>query len=256
MDRRLALEGVDNFRDFGGYAAGRGRRLKGGRLYRSAGHSRATDTDLARIAALGLTLIVDLRRPDERRRDPSRLTAVFPGRIIDNPEEAHDDWRGHIERGDLSEAGFRRYLTDYYRAAPFASRHLDLFGRYFKALAEAEGPVLIHCSAGKDRTGLLAALTHHLAGVHRDDMIADYLLTNDPERLAARLTLVSRIIAEAAGKAPAASAVRVAMGVEPVYLETAFAAIEARYGGLDSYLEQGLGVDGTVRERLEDRLLA
>ena len=53
------------------------------------------------------------------------------------------------------------------------------FRRYFQALAAAEGPVLIHCAAGKDRTGILAALTHHLVGVHADDIVADYLLTND-----------------------------------------------------------------------------
>ena len=111
---------------------------------------------------------------------------VRMGRIDEGEGADNDPWWTFIRGCDLSEAAFRGYLLDYYTAAPFAPRHLDLFSRYFRALAEAEGPVLIHCAAGKDRTGVLAALTHSLAGVHRDDMLADYLLTNDPVRMAAR----------------------------------------------------------------------
>ncbi len=256
MERHIRLEGVDNFRDYGGYDGAGGRRLRTGVLYRSAGHSQATEADLAWIAALNLAVIVDLRRPDERRRDPARRPAAFAGALIDNPDEAVDDWRAHIQTGDLSEAGFRRYMVDYYRKAPFEGRHLALFSHYFRALAQSEGPILIHCSAGKDRTGLLAALTHHLAGVHRDDILGDYLLTNDPERLATSLPRVVKIIEELAGKTPTESAVRVAMGVEALYLDTAFAAIEARAGGADAYLEQALGVDRHLRSVLEERLFS
>ena len=86
----------------------------------------------------------------------------------------------------LTAASFRAYMFDYYREAPFNERMVDLYSRYFEILATAEEPVLIHCAAGKDRTGILAALTHHLAGVHRDDLMADYLATYDAtiERLA------------------------------------------------------------------------
>jgi protein-tyrosine phosphatase len=69
-------------------------------------------------------------------------------------------------------------MTALYGEMPFAPSHLDLFAQYFQVLAESDRPVLIHCAAGKDRTGMLAALTHHLLGVSRDDLLADYLLTN------------------------------------------------------------------------------
>ncbi len=255
MNRHLRFEGVDNFRDFGGYAGAGGRRLKTGRFYRSAGHGMATDADLEAIAALDLAVIVDLRRPEERRRDPARRPAGFCGLVIENADEAPDDWRAHIAGGDLSAAAFRRYMLDYYRRAPLEARHLDLFGRYFRALAEHDGPVLIHCAAGKDRTGVLVALTHHLAGVGRDEIVDDYLLTNDPARQAARLPRVMKIIEEVAGQAPSEEAVMVAMGVEAEYLDTAFAAIAAHYGDLDAYLEAALGVDRAIRSVLERRLL-
>ena len=88
--------------------------------------------------------------------------------MIDNDlgDEVEDSWRAHVSRSDLSETSFRDYLLAYYRDAPFEARHLDLFGRYFRALAQVEGAFLIHCAAGKDRTGILAALTQHLAGVN------------------------------------------------------------------------------------------
>ena len=82
MTRHIRLEAVENFRDFGDYPTTSGRRLKRGRLYRSASHGRATDADLTTIEALELAVIVDLRRPGERERDPSRRPAGFRGQVI------------------------------------------------------------------------------------------------------------------------------------------------------------------------------
>ena len=128
MTRRLALEGIDNFRDFGDYPTQGGGRLKRGRLYRSASHGRATDADLAAVDALGLAVVVDLRRPNERERDPSRRPNGFSAQVIANDlgaEEA-DSWHTHIRTSDLSVASFRAYMFDYYHRAPFELRHIDL----------------------------------------------------------------------------------------------------------------------------------
>jgi protein tyrosine/serine phosphatase len=231
--------------------------MRRGRLYRSASHGRATDADLAAIASLGLEVVVDLRRPEERLRDPSRRPGGFAGRVIasDLGADEADSWVAHVSKGELTEAAFRAYMFDYYRKAPVDARHLDLYSRYFEALAGAEGAVLIHCAAGKDRTGILAALTHHIVGVPHDDLVADYLLTNDPERMARRLPQVMEAIRELSGVTPTEAAVYVAMGVEAGYLETAFTSIADHYGGVDAYLEQGLGVDATRRAALEAKLL-
>jgi protein-tyrosine phosphatase len=257
MTRHVALEGVENFRDFGGYDTAAGRRLRRGLLFRSASHGKATDADLAAIAALNLAVVVDLRRKGERERDPSRRPGGFAGEVITNDigDEEEDAWIAHISRSDLTEASFRAYMFEYYRKAPFDPRHLDLYARYFEALERADGPVLIHCAAGKDRTGLLAALTHHLTGVHPDDALADYLLTNDPARMARRLPQVIEAITTIAGRAPPEAAVRVAMAVEADYLATALAAIAAQYGDLDGYLKRGLGVDAHRREAIQAKLL-
>ena len=257
MTRRLTLEGIENFRDFGDYETVDGRRLKKGRLFRSASHGRATDADLEEIAKLDIALVVDLRRAGERARDPSKRHPAFRGQVIDNDlgDEGEDSWMVHVRDSDLSESSFRDYLISYYRAAPFEERHIDLFSRYFRALMEVDGSVLVHCAAGKDRTGILVALTHHVAGVHSKTAIEDYLLTNHPERLAARMPMIAKAMEEIAGREPSEAVMQIALGVEAEYLHTAFAAIEERYGSLDAYLEQALGVGAEQRAVLRQRLL-
>jgi protein tyrosine/serine phosphatase len=206
---------------------------------------------------LGLATIVDLRRPNERRRDPCRRWEGFGATVIENDSgEEHDDpWHLFIAGSDLSEGAFRDYMVDYYREAPFVERHVDLYSRYFQALANTDGPVLIHCAAGKDRTGILAALTHHLAGVGEDDLIADFLLTNDPGRFERRVPVMLKVMQDLTGRTPTEAAVRTALGVEAHYLETAFAAIHERHGSLDAYLDRQLGVGEAARKAIHDRIL-
>jgi protein-tyrosine phosphatase len=255
--RILSLEGVDNFRDFGGYNTAAGRAIRPGQLYRSAHHGQATEADLAAIAALNITVIVDLRRGEERQRTPSRRHDGFAARLIENDgnEASSDPFVEFIRTSDVSEGAFRDYMLGYYRGAPFDERHLDLFSRYFQALAEEDGAVLIHCTAGKDRTGLLAALTHHVAGVHRDDIFEDYLLTNTVASFERRLPAVRQMIVEVSGKTPTDAATRIAVSVDAAYLERAFEVIEARSGSLDAYLKDALGLDAGLRAKVEARLL-
>jgi protein-tyrosine phosphatase len=256
MTRHIALQGVENFRDFGDYAAGRGR-LKTGVLFRAAHQAQATDDDLAVIAALNLAVVVDLRRPNERQRDPSRRWPGFAAEVIDNDlgVAGEDPWHAFLRGSDLSVASIRAYLVEYYRRAPFKARHLDLFRRYFQALAAARGPVLIHCAAGKDRTGLLAALTHHLAGVADDDVVDDYLLTNDEERFLRRGPQFAALIEAATGRRLSDPAARAAMGVEADYLAAALVEMRGRYGSIDGYLEQAVGLDAAGRDAVRAHIL-
>ena len=203
-------------------------------------------------------MIVDLRRSNERESQPCRRWDGFSAEVIDNDigQEHADEWHDFIARSDLTAASFHQYMLDYYDAAPHARRHVDLYARYFQTLARTEGPVLVHCAAGKDRTGILCALTHHVAGVHEDDIVADYLLTNDPDRIARRLPMIRASIAEASGRQPSDEALVVAMRVEAEYLERAFAVMRTQHGSIDGYLDEALGLTPALREQIHDRLLA
>ena len=257
MTRHIPFDAIENFRDFGDYAAGQ-KWLKRGLLYRSASQSRASDEDLARMAALGLSVIVDLRRANEREREPSRRWEGFGAEFIENDigQEHSDEWHVFLAGSDLSPGSFRNYMLDYYRHLPLQHRHIDLYSRYFKALAQTTGPVLVHCAAGKDRTGILCALTHHVAGVQDDDIIADYLLTNNTERQMARLPMMREAVQDATGRVASDEALMTAMRVEPEYLDMAFSVMRQAQGSLDGYLEQVLGLNADLRARLHDRKLS
>ena len=115
--------------------------------------------------------------------------------------------------------------------------------RWFEALARIDGPALVHCAAGKDRTGVIVALTHHLLGVPPGAMVDDYLLTNNPERFARRRPQLAAHIAEVAGRVPDEAVLHLAMGVDVSYLEQPSRRSPPAAQTVDRYLEEVLGVD-------------
>ncbi|MBN8529985.1 MAG: tyrosine-protein phosphatase [Caulobacterales bacterium] len=256
--RLLRLDAVDNARDYGDYATAAGRHVRSGVLFRTAHHARASDADLQRMADWGVGTVVDLRRPSERRHQPSRRPAGFSGQVI---EVAHDDGGEaphltFLKTTDLTETSGRGFMIGAYRSMPFDPGHLDVFARYFRALGEGQAAIVIHCAAGKDRTGLLAALTHRLLGVAHDDLVEDYLLTNAAVDLAGRAPAIAKQLHAMTGRVASDAAVTAFLGVEAAYLDAAFAVMIERGGSVDAYLEQALGVDAALRDRIVARLSA
>ena len=255
--RRHLFDGLHNFRDFGGYAAG-DRSIVAGRFFRSANHAMATDADLARLREMGIGAVIDLRRPSERQRQPSRRWTDFSGVVIENDDhdEGAETWDTFMTQWDMTEESFRAYMMRYYTRAPHLPRLVELYARYFEVLANGDGAVVVHCAAGKDSTGLIVALTHMLAGVHHDDIVADYMLTNDPARFEAFGAQWADAIKAERGFGPTLETMRMVMGVEPAYLDRSFAMIAERNGGIETYLRDVLGVDAAKRAAIERRLFA
>lgn len=250
--------GLVNFRDFGGYPTVAGGRVASGRLYRSAHLADLRPEDLDALDALGLGLIVDLRHHAERRQQPSRLPPGPGPRILAAPESPAKEGQAlHVSalaRALASGRPAREIMIESYRRSPFEDDRVALFAAYFRQLAGLDGAVLIHCTAGKDRTGLLVALTQALLGVHRDDIFAEYLRSLDAiDGLAA--SLAGWLEANGlGGDALDPALLRPLIGVDAAYLEAALAAIEAEHGSLDAYGRQRLGIDDALREALRRRL--
>ena len=254
--RIIPFDGLTNFRDFGGYHAGGDRRIATGRFFRSANHALASDADLQRLAGMGITTVVDLRRPSERERQPSRRWDGFSAVVVENDDHAEgsETWDAFMGQWDFGQDSYRKFLMRYYTEAPHLPRLIDLFGKYFDLLAKGDGAMVVHCAAGKDRTGLAVALTHMLAGVHQDDVVEDYLLTNTSGRFETHGANWREMIRQHRGSAPDMDTMRFIMSVQPEYLERSLEVITERNGGVEGYIRDVLGVDKAKRDAIEKRL--
>jgi protein-tyrosine phosphatase len=242
--RHLALEGAPNFRDLGGYATGDGRHVRWGNLFRSDNLHHLTDDDLARVSALGIRLVCDFRSAAEKAEEPDRLPANDPPAVAELEIGAESfivkDLRERIRTGDLDGLDLREMLIEGNRqfATTFSPQYAAMFERVTQP---ANLPALVHCSAGKDRAGFASALVLTVLGVPRETVMEDFLLTNHytaaaTERRLRMIELFSLFRADS-------DALRPLFGVEPAYLDAAFASIEQRYGDFDTYRRDALGLD-------------
>jgi protein-tyrosine phosphatase len=248
--RILPLDGVNNFRDYGGYAVAGGGRVKTKLLWRSAQHGDASAADLAAIDALGLANVVDLRGPSEREMKPCKRGPGFAAQLWTYPEEtAGLALHTEAANGVLTTAEARAAMIRLYEGIAFRGNLVPMLRCYLTVLDRAEGPSLVHCVAGKDRTGFAVALVQRLLGVHADDVMTDYLLTNTAGRIEERIAAgVFRSMERYASHD--ADTVRALWGVEEAYLATTFAAIAEQHGTIEAYAEAVLGLDAAGQERL------
>lgn len=254
-DRLLSFEAIDNFRDFGGYAGAEGIVARG-RLFRSGQLSRTTQADQAKLEALNLRWVVDLRRASERLKQPDRMPQGWQGRILFS-DLGGDGLAPHIQflkSGQLTENSGRGYMATTYARMPFEPSHVAMFKGYFGALLRNDGASLIHCAAGKDRTGLLASLVHRALGVHEDDVMADYLATNTAVNLEGRAEEMGQWLGKMTGHPVSRDAVVAFLGVDADFLHHAYRAIETQSGSYDAYVRQVLELDTKAIGKLRQGL--
>jgi protein-tyrosine phosphatase len=260
IDRVLQFNGIHNFRDYGGYATASGGWLKSGILYRSGQHRDATSDDLARVAALDIRTIIDLRGNSERASYPCARPEGFSAAVLFfDGETAGRGGAPHVEaaRPEIATpADAHAAMVALYAFMPFRPNLVAILAQYFDTLEQREGATLLHCFAGKDRTGLAAALLHTLLGVHRDDMMADYMLTNTAGNAEARIAAGAESIRKSRGGGLSDAAVRTLMNVHPGYLTAALDAIQDAYGAVPAYAEAMLSVTPARMKRISARLLA
>lgn len=245
-ERVLPFTGIHNFRDYGGYTTADGGTLKRQVLFRSGQHVHATAEDLGRVAALRLRTIVDLRGNSERAVWPCARHEGFDARVLffngetsgtQSPSEVH------AARRIITPADADAAMIGIYRRMPYLPSLQSVLRDYFIALSKDEGPSLLHCFAGKDRTGFGVALLHQLVGVHADEMMADYLLTNSVGNAEARIAAGEESIRRSHGTQISDGAIRILMSAEPAYLDAALNAVRERHGSVFAYVRDALGLN-------------
>lgn len=248
-DEVLRLSSADNFRDLAGtsatgYATRHGGAVARGVFYRS-NELRLTDDEARSLAGLGLRAVLDLRTEVEVERHPDREIAGAAWHHFDVIGIPMEEVWGMSTRDEAVAVMHRVYASfvevEHARAE---------FGALFRQLS-AGGPQLFHCSAGKDRTGWVAALLLHIAGVDDATIESDYLLTN--AMAAGSRGRVEDLIAESKGE-DFVHVLEPTLIADVGYLRTAWAAAERDYGDLDAYLRDGLGLDETTLDRLRGLL--
>lgn len=242
--RHIPMVGTPNFRDFGGYQTEDGRQVKWGHLFRSGQLARLSDEDLNLMADLQLDLVCDFRRVSEQESDPSRMPEGSETRIVGlsiTPGSFGNSIESVASAKDMFD-----FMVSINRG--FALEQQAQYAQMFdQMLSVGDGRTLIHCTAGKDRTGFGAAIILFALGVTREAVMADYLLTaeyfnleKEIDRIAQRYNL---------GMNP--TAVRPMLEVHTEYLQSAFDAIDENFASTDDYLEQHLSLSPDSREKLK-----
>ncbi|MEM9254888.1 MAG: tyrosine-protein phosphatase [Pseudomonadota bacterium] len=251
--RRLGMHGAPNFRDFGGYASADGRQVKWGYLFRSGQLSSLSDQDVALLASLELDLVCDFRRIEEQQNDPSRLPGERPPRIASLPIVPGSNAR-FFEEGESQDWG-RDAMFDFMLEVnrDFAAEQAPAYARMFQEiLAHEDARFLVHCAAGKDRTGFAAAVVLLALGVSRETVMHDYLLTQryfHPQREIDRLRDKYQM------EHVAMDGILPMLEVHEQYLAKALAVIDGEYPSIEAYLADALGVGEPELAELRARYL-
>lgn len=271
----VSLSGIHNFRDVAGpgypvapsarAGSGSGRSGSGaavagapvagapgsmarGIVYRSAALS-ATDGDLGALARLGIDTIVDLRTATEAELQPS---VPVPGTrtVTVDILQGNTTATTLMNSGIVTVAEARAEMGRTYERFVVGAGERAAFGRAVEAVAGSTGATLVHCTAGKDRTGWISAVLQLLAGVSREDVLADYMLTRENTR---ELSEAIRQFVEV--KMPnQAEAIEVLLDVDEAYLSSSLGSLEAEFGDVRRYLVEGAGLEGDLVDELAVRL--
>ena len=249
--RLLPMDGSHNTRELGGYKTTDGKTIKWGKLFRSDKLSDISKTDQAYLQNLGIKKIVDFRSEQEKAEDPN----IIPTGIsyVEMPISVDGAMRSKIEavlKGE-TDREVQSFLIDANKE--FVTNYADVYENFLRGLIDEDAPTLFHCTAGKDRAGFAAAITLIALGVSKEDVINDYMKTNAftqerIEEILGQIELMSLYQSDV-------EILRPLLGVEQIYIETAFRTAEDKYGSLESFIRDGLNISDEDIQKLRNKFL-
>ena len=249
--RLLPMDGAYNTRELGGYKTTYGKSVKWGVLFRSDKLSDISENDQKYLQSLGIKRIVDFRSEEEKTEDPN----IIPEGInyIETPINVDGAMRSKIEavlKGETNKEVIS-FLVDANKE--FVTNYTRVYEDFLRGLIDEDGPTLFHCTAGKDRAGFAAAITLIALGVSKEDVIEDYMMTNvftkhRIDEMIDKIKLMSLYQADA-------EILRPLIGVEQIYIETAFKTAEEKYGSLENFIREGLNISDEEIQILRNKFV-
>lgn len=255
----MQMDSIHNFRDFGGYRTQDGSMIKKGLLFRSGSLAAISIDNMQQLSALGIRTICDLRSRREQWDQPDSIPDNWDGRYLHipinggmQPESGHISQLYSLLFGEARKINFTDVALQAYRnyVIDFRTEYAEIINL---TSTRENLPILIHCTAGKDRTGFACSLIQMLLGMPFELIIQDYLRTNDhlnefKQEMGKKLRFLSVVGVAKQKFAPLFEA-------RSEYLMAAYDQIILDYGTIDGYFRSGLGFSNYERQRLENSLL-
>ena len=257
--RLLPLQGGSNFRDLGGYETADHKTVKRGLLFRSGAMSQLTSRDEAYLARFKFKTVMDLRSSEE--------LDLYPDYWAKNAKlnYLHHDYSMMDMMKAAAGKDPRQFSMDMmYRGMPMSLK--PQLTMYFDSLVKGQAPIVVHCSAGQDRTGIASALLLTALGVPREQIYQDYLLSTEYRRplveagdvdlkVAAKTNAFAAMMLQYQGKGDMSKPNPLVMPDNTPFLKYAFEAIDSQYGSVENFLDKEIGVSASDIKRLKKRYL-
>lgn len=259
--RHIPLQGTPNFRDIGGYETVDGSFVRWGLVYRTGVLTYLTPSDFTYLRQLGVRVVCDFRTHQENEQAPEKWVPGSAATMIPVPIGSEDGKSGIASFQKFAQSHptvtqFKQMMERIY--STFVFQFSPEYARVFSQLKQDHLPIVYHCTAGKDRTGVFTALLLRVLGVPMQTVLKDYELTNRYFMSRTDNTDTSqraRAQAEKMMKMLTPEERQVLMAADPAYLKATFAAIDKRYGSFDNYRRQALGLSDSDVSALRARLL-
>lgn len=244
-ERLVPFEQGSNFRDIGGYPAADGKSVRWGMIFRSGGTPLLSDADLERVETLGLVNLVDLRSSEERVIAPTRIEGVRYNAVGYSMQNLISNIKSGDKRAEFSVSADAIYRN-------FPEMLVPQLRVLFDTLLDREGPVVYNCSAGQDRTGFATAMILSALGVPRDRIYEDYLLSTGYRNTANEMPHIDKaahannpvalFFAKYQDNPEARTPKPLMTADQTPFLAFAFEAVEQKWGSVENYLDQEIGV--------------
>ena len=258
-DRTIDLNGVLNTRDLGGLQTEDGRKVRTGQIIRSGEIDDIDAAGLDTLDTLGVSTVIDLRTTLETTNPAEWPEGEGPDRynfyLMEDDAQAIEDMRAAIKSGTATAENTEALFYDAFADVPLEYTE-ELRGVFDVLLAQPDDEtVLLHCSGGKDRTGITTALVLSALGVTREDIEADFLMSNVQKQADKKAVEIANKVNEANGTNMSAAAVWPSLGIRADHLTTFYDSVSESYGSVDGYLRDGIGLTDEDIEKLRDRYL-
>ena len=249
--RHVVLKGAANFRDLGGYTTSDGHHVKWGKVYRSSDISKLNESDLNILSKLNIDYDVDFRGHEESAKAPDKLN---PGTDYILCPAGSDSLNSSLMQGITKlkgvQAGDSLFIASFYGKTTYlTARYKPFFGKLLDIPADKN--LVFHCTAGKDRTGIGAALFLYALGVPYQTIVEDYTATNYYLNEQSKKSISGMVNFMHVDKDVANEM----MLAKKEYLDATFAAITKKYGSVDNFLSTEIGLDSQKRAELKKKFL-